>query len=165
MWKLPFIMPIPPLLTPESVYTTTNLTDTTSNDSVSTFMKTLLLLVDVMQPQFCAFLSDWTVFKWIANLPTTCPVLQCLWWHGPKHPCQHCLTSFILTKEDFLYALEEIWPKKLIMLYTDWHLVLCFIHSVGELINDLVVQLKFCFSYLSSSSSIQMSRVSSNLPH
>lgn len=164
MWKLPFIMSIPPLLTPESVYTTTYLTDTTSNDSVvSTFMKTLLLLVDVMQPQFCTFLSDWTVFKWITNLPTTCPVLQCLWWHGPKHPCQHCLTSFILTKEDFLYALEDMTKKANPAVH--WLTFSSLFHSVGELINDLVVQLKFCFSYLSSSSSIQMSQVSSNLPH
>ena len=133
MSKLPSITPIPLLPTPESMYTTTNPTDTTSSDSVSTFMKTLLLLVHVMQPQFCTFLNDWTVFKWNTNLPTAYPVLQCLWWHCPEHPCQHCLTSFTLTKDDFLHVLEDISPKKLILLSTDWHLFLCFIQLVSQL--------------------------------
>lgn len=100
--------------------TTTNPADTTSNDSVSKSMKIPAaklptILVDMMQPQFCKFCTDWTVFRWITNL-----------LENQLH-AQHCNACddtiqktfvntvpdfFALTEENFLHILEDIVTKK-----------------------------------------------------
>ena len=87
--------------------TTRNPANTTSNDSVSKSMKTPAakpptILADMMQPQFCKFCTDCTIFRWITNL------LENQLYAQLYNACDDTIQkTFVNTVPDFFALTEE----------------------------------------------------------
>ena len=118
----------------KSQLTTVTAADSTVPTLPMSFMKSPAaklphLNADMTHPQFRKFKTDWAVFKRITNLPSN--QLHAQLYNSCDEHVQNSLVNtvtdfFSLTEVELLNMLEDIVPKNLIQLSTDFNLLPLF---------------------------------------